>query len=306
MRALITGGAGFIGSHLAAHLGKYGTQVRVLDNFRTGKRRNLSRLDVELIEGSILDQRVVQRAVKGIDHVYHLAAFVSVPESVVAPRSCAEINVCGLLNVLEAAAQARVKKFCFASSAAVYGNSLVALKREDMPADPRSPYAVTKLDGEFYCRQFSNDRRLATVALRFFNVFGPRQDPDGPYGAVVPTFMREARAGRPLRIFGDGLQTRDFIYVQDIVSALTHVTIRPKLTGVFNAGYGHRTTVRELAERIIAIAASRSRIKYCAVRLGDVRNSRACIDRLLAAGWRPTGTLDEGLGKTYSALVGAS
>lgn len=294
MKILITGGAGFIGSHLAASF-RGRASVRVLDNFRTGHARNLAGLDVELIEGSILDRPLVARAVEGVDYVFHLAALVSVPESVERPRDCVAINVTGLLNVLEAAAAARVRKLCFASSAAVYGDNPTVPKREDMCPEPRSPYAVTKLDGEFYCRQFSDAGRLETVALRFFNVFGPRQDPDGPYGAAVPIFFREALAGRPLRIHGDGGQTRDFVAVQDIANALEFVALRPGLTGVFNAGYGGEITIFELARRIVALTGSRSPIEFGPPRAGDVRHSRASIDRLRDAGWTPAGSLDRGL-----------
>ncbi|MBI2496557.1 MAG: NAD-dependent epimerase/dehydratase family protein [Opitutae bacterium] len=294
MKILITGGAGFIGGHLAETF-RGRAEVRILDNFRTGSRSNLAGLDVELIEGSILDRDLVARAVRGVDYVFHLAALVSVPESVERPHECVAINVTGLLNVLEAAAAAGVRKLCFASSAAVYGDSPVVPKREDMLPEPRSPYAVTKLDGEFYCRQFTDAGRLETVALRFFNVFGPRQDPAGPYGAAVPIFFREALAGRPLTIFGDGRQTRDFIYVKDITGALDFVARQPGLTGVFNAGYGGQLTIMELAQQILTLTGSRSPVRFVPERAGDVRHSRASIERLSAAGWRPQGTLALGL-----------
>jgi UDP-glucose 4-epimerase len=303
MKILITGGAGFIGSHLAERF-QGRAAVRVLDNFRTGHRRNLAGLNVELIEGSILDRDVVARAVGGTDYVFHLAALVSVPESVKRPHDCMAINVTGLLNVLESAAAAGVRKLCFASSAAVYGDNPVVPKREDMRPEPCSPYAVTKLDGEYYCRQFSDTGRIETVALRFFNVFGPRQDPEGPYGSVVPIFFREALAGRPLTIFGDGRQTRDFIFVKDIASALEFVALQPGLTGVFNAGYGGQITIRELAERIIVLTASRSAIQFAPERAGDVQHSRANIDLLRGAGWRPEGSLETGL-KAYARFLAA-
>jgi len=294
MRVLITGGAGFIGSHLAARL-QGRAQVRILDNLRTGRRENLAGLDVDFIEGSILDRPRLAAALAGVDRVFHLAALVSVPESVRDPRACAELNVTGLLNVLEAAAAAGVRKLCFASSAAVYGDNPVVPKREDMAPEPRSPYAVTKFDGECYCRQFTEAGRLETVALRFFNVFGPRQDPAGPYGAAVPIFFREALAGRPLRIHGDGGQTRDFIAVTDIAGALDFTAGRPGLTGVFNAGYGGQITILELARKIIALTGSASTIEFTPPREGDVRHSRADASRLRAAGWTPEGSLETGL-----------
>jgi UDP-glucose 4-epimerase len=299
MRILITGGAGFIGSHLAEHFQRH-TAVRVLDDLCTGHRSNLAGLDVEFVHGSILDRRILSSAMRGVDYVYHLAAFVSAPQSIVEPHTCVKLNVTGLLNVLEAAATAGVRKLCFSSSAAVYGDSAVVPKREDMCPEPCSPYAVTKLDGEFYCRQFSEAGRLATVALRFFNVFGPRQDPAGPYGAAIPVFFQRALAGRPLIIFGDGSQTRDFIYVKDIVAALEFATLTPGLTGVFNAGYGDQITILELAQRILSLTGSRSSIQFEPERPGDVHHSRASVERLQNAGFRPTGTLDAGLREMLS------
>jgi UDP-glucose 4-epimerase len=305
MKILITGGAGFIGSHLAeAFQGR--ASIRVLDDFRTGHAANLAGLDVELIEGSILDRAAVARAMRGVDYVFHLAALVSVAESVERPQECVSLNVLGLLNVLEEAAAAGVRKLCFASSAAVYGDNPLVPKREDMLPEPRSPYAVTKLDGEYYCRQFADAQRLPTVALRFFNVFGPRQDAAGAYGAAVPIFFREALAGRPITIFGDGGQTRDFIYVQDIAGALEFAALQPGLSGVFNAGYGGQLTIRELAQQIIDLTGSRSTIQFAPSRAGDVRHSRASIARLQGAGWRPAGSLESGLRKYLEHLSACS
>jgi UDP-glucose 4-epimerase len=301
MKVLITGGAGFIGSHLAAALRGRAT-VRVLDNLRTGHRRNLDGVPVEWIEGSILDREAVARAVDGVDYVFHLAALVSVPESVARPHDCVDINVTGLLHVLEASAGAGVRKLCFSSSAAVYGNNPVVPKREDMVPEPRSPYAVTKLDGEYYCHQYTGSGRLETAALRFFNVFGPRQDPAGAYAAAIPLFMERALAGRPLRIFGDGGQTRDFVYVEDVVGALLFAATTPGLTGVYNVGYGGQITVLEVAQRILALAGSTSPIQYLAERPGDVRHSRADVEKLQRAGFRPRGTLEQGLAATLASL----
>ncbi|HLX68232.1 MAG TPA: NAD-dependent epimerase/dehydratase family protein [Verrucomicrobiae bacterium] len=294
MRILITGGAGFIGSHLAEHFNRRAS-VRVLDNLRTGQRRNLEGLDVEFVHGSILDRQLLCTVMRDVDYVYHLAAMVGVPESVRQPHECVELNVTGTLNVLEAAADAGVRKLCFSSSAAVYGDNPSVPKHEDMRPEPRSPYAVTKLDGEYYCRQFTEAGRLETVALRFFNVFGPRQDPAGAYGAVVPIFFRQALAGKPLIIFGDGGQTRDFVYVKDIVAALDFVAVTPGVAGVFNAGYGDQLTVLGLARRILEMTGSRSQIQFEPERIGDVRHSRASVERLRAAGFRPEGSMDFGL-----------
>ena len=304
MNILITGGAGFIGSHLAT-LYQGRAKIRVLDNLRTGHRHNLAGLAAEFIEGSILDPVAVQSAMLGIDYVFHLAAFVSVPESVREPATCTAINITGLQNVLAAAAQASVKKLCFASSAAVYGDNPSVPKFETMTPEPRSPYAETKLAGEVLCAEATARGSLATVALRFFNVFGPRQDPTGPYGAAVPIFFREALAGRPITIHGDGSQTRDFIDVRDIVGALDFVAQTPGLTGVFNAGYGEQSSVLALAQRIIALTDSPSPILFAPERAGDVRHSRANVDRLRAAGWRPTGSLDLGLAHLCAHLRSA-
>lgn len=299
MKVLITGGAGFIGSHLAEQL-QGRAEVRVLDNLRTGYRRNLDGLDVEFIEGSILDRAAVRRAVAGVDYVFHLAALVSVPESVERPRVCVELNVLGLLNVLEEAAAAGVRKLCLSSSAAIYGDNPTVPKVETMLPEPRSPYAVTKLDGEYYCRQFAESGRLETVALRFFNVFGQRQDPGSAYAAAVPIFIQRALAHQPITIYGDGGQTRDFIHVKDIVAANLFAATTRGLTGVFNVGYGGQTTVLELAQRIVALAGSRSEIRHAPERAGDVRHSRANVDALHAAGFRPVSSLEVGLAETLA------
>ena len=303
MKILITGGAGFIGSHLAEHYHRDHT-VRVLDNFRSGQRRNLAGLRVELIEASITDRAAVQAAMAGVDLVFHLAALVSVPESVGRPHECAEINVRGLLHVLEAAAAAGVRKLCFSSSAAIYGENPASPKREDLAPDPRSPYASTKLDGENLCRDFAENRRLETVAFRYFNVFGSRQDPRSAYAAAVPIFLAQARAGETLTIFGDGAQTRDFVHVRDVVAANVFAAERPGLTGVFNVGYGTEITILALARKILALTGSKSAIRHAPARPGDVRHSCASVEKLLAAGFRPRGTLDSGLAETVRAGAG--
>ena len=294
MKVLITGGSGFIGSHLAEHYqGK--AEVRVLDNLRTGFRKNLDGMDVEFIEGSICDRALVKEAVQGVDYVFHLAALVSVPESMEKPQECVDINVNGLLNVLEESADAGVKKLCFASSAAVYGDNPLVPKVETMMPEPKSPYAITKLDGEYYCGMFQAEERLNTACLRFFNVFGPRQDPDGPYAAAVPIFFQKALAGETLTIFGDGSATRDFIYVKDIVAALLHLAGHPDLSGVYNAGYGHCTSIEFLARKILQITKSSSEIVHGPERAGDIKHSLASVDKLRNTGFYPSGDLAAGL-----------
>ncbi|MDR1818024.1 MAG: NAD-dependent epimerase/dehydratase family protein [Puniceicoccales bacterium] len=297
MTILVTGGAGFIGSHIAEHF-QGRAHVRVLDNLRTGHRRNLDGLDVEFIEGSVTDRAAVERAVAGADYVFHLAALVSVPESMSAPRECAEINVLGHLNVLEAAAAAGARKLVFASSAAVYGYAPATPTVETATPEPRSPYAITKLDGEYYNALFTREGRLETASIRFFNVFGPRQDPKGAYAAAVPIFIKRALRGEMLSIFGDGGQTRDFIFVKDIVGALVFAAQTPGVTGVFNAGYGVSTSVGALAEKIVALTGGASRVEHLPERAGDVRHSLASAAKLRAAGWHPAHTFDEGLAET--------
>jgi UDP-glucose 4-epimerase len=297
MQILITGGAGFIGSHVAEHF-QGRAKVRVFDNLRTGYRRNLDGLDVEFIEGSVTDRAAVERAVAGCDFVFHLAALVSVPESMRAPRECADINVLGHLNILEAAAAANVKKLVFASSAAVYGYAPSVPTDETAAPAPQSPYAITKLDGEYYNALFTRENRLATASARFFNVFGPRQDPNGAYAAAVPIFIENALRGKTLTIFGDGGQTRDFIYVKDIAAALAFLARTPSATGTFNIGYGAVTTIGDLAGKIIALTASPSRIEHLGERAGDVRHSRASAEKIRAAGWNPQHTFDQALKET--------
>jgi UDP-glucose 4-epimerase len=300
MKILVTGGSGFIGSHIVEHYQGKAEEIRVLDNLRTGYRKNLDGLGHTFIEGSVTDRDLVREAVRGVDLIFHMAAMVSVPESMARPGECVDINVRGLLNVLEEASAARAGKLVLASSAAIYGDNPAVPKLESMVPGPKSPYAITKLDGEYYLDMFRREGRLETAAIRFFNVFGPRQDPKGAYAAAVPIFIARAIRGEDITIHGDGGQTRDFIYVKDIVGALVFAAETPGITGVFNAGYGGQITINELAERIIRSSGSTSRILHAAERAGDVRHSRASADRLLEAGWRPAHTLDEGLAATFA------
>jgi UDP-glucose 4-epimerase len=230
-----------------------------------------------------------------VDQVFHLAAMVSVPESMENPVACNEINVVGTLVVLEEAARAKVKKLVFSSSAAVYGDNLVVPKLEVMPPEPKSPYAITKLDGEYYCRMFTGEGRLLTTSLRYFNVFGPRQDPKSQYAAAVPIFFDRARKKERITIFGDGEQTRDFIYVKDIVAANVFFASQLNVAGVFNVAHGQRITINELARTICDLTKSKAKIKYAPGRAGDVKHSQASINRLLTAGFRPSTALADGL-----------
>lgn len=297
MIVLITGGAGFIGSHLAQYFQGNAT-VRVLDNLRTGSQRNLGGLDHEFVNGSITDRAAVRAAMAGVDYVFHLAALVSVPESIEKPVECVEINAIGTLIVLEEAVRAGVKKLCASSSAAIYGDDPATPKVETMPPAPRSPYGVTKLDGEYYCAMFQQMGFLETVALRYFNVYGPRQNPRGAYAAAVPIFVESALANRPLTIFGDGSQTRDFISVQDVVAANVRCATAPDFVGVYNVARGVRLTINDLAKEIIALTGSRSEIVHKPERAGDVKHSTASIEKLRAAGFEPEADFAEALAAT--------
>ncbi|MEO6053505.1 MAG: NAD-dependent epimerase/dehydratase family protein, partial [Chthoniobacterales bacterium] len=213
-------------------------------------------------------------------------------------QDCVDLNVTGLLNVLQSATKHKVRKLVLASSAAIYGNDPTVPKVETMLPQPQSPYAITKLDGEYYCGMFTKEGWLQTAALRFFNVFGPRQDPNSAYAAAIPAFIQKAVKGEDINIHGDGEQTRDFIYVKDIVSGLIFAALTESVTGVFNCGYGGQMTVNELATRIIKESKSSSSIQYGPVRAGDVKHSCASVEKLKSAGWKPVSNLDEGLAAT--------
>jgi UDP-glucose 4-epimerase len=297
MRVLITGGAGFIGRHLADHF-QDRSEVRVLDNLRSGFESNLSGLQCQLIVGSVLDRDLVREAMKGVDIVFHLAAMTSVQESVQKPTECAEINTGGTAIVLEEAARARAKKLIFSSSAAIYGDNPTIPKIESMPAEPKSPYAASKSEAERHCRSFTAEGRLATVSLRYFNVFGPYQDPGSEYAAAIPAFIAKAIRNEPITIFGDGRQTRDFIYVKDVVAANAFFALTSEATGVFNVAWGRQITITDLALTIRNLTKSSSAIHYGAERLADVKHSVAGVDKIHAAGFRPVCGLTGGLRTT--------
>ena len=296
MKFLVTGGAGFIGSHLVRRLSARGA-VSVLDDLSSGKVENLAGVDCTLFQGSILDTSPLTKACAGVTHVFHLAALVSVPESVSHPARCHEINVEGTRRVLAAAAQAGAKRFVLASSCAVYGDEPTMPKTETSQTAPASPYAESKLAGEKLCAQAP----LPSVALRFFNVYGPRQDPRGPYAAAVPRFLEAASAGNPLTIFGDGHQTRDFVYVEDITAALEHAALTPDMTGNFNVASGQSVSVLHLAELILSLTGLRSKIQHAPARPGDILHSSASIEKIRSTGWNPSFDLATGLKKILSA-----
>jgi UDP-glucose 4-epimerase len=299
MRVLITGGAGFIGSHVVEYF-QDKAEVVVLDNLRTGFKENLAGFKYEFIQASVLERETVRGAMQGVDYVFHLAAMVSVPESVEKPIECNEINAVGTLLILEEAARARVKKVVLSSSAAIYGDNPVTPKIETMMPEPKSPYAVTKLDGEYYCKMFAGQERVQAVSLRYFNVFGPRQDPQSAYAAAVPVFIDLALKNQPITIHGDGQQTRDFIFVKDIVAANVFFATQSAATGVFNVAYGRQMSVNSLAEKIRGLLKSGSPIQHVAERPGDVKHSTADISKLVAAGFTPRDNLNDGLAATIA------
>ncbi len=299
-RVLVTGGAGFIGSHLVRHWCERGADVVVLDNLRTGRRCYLDGLDIEFVRGSILDQTTLRRIARGVDYVFHLAALISVAESMENPRASVEVNVQGTLNVLDAARAAGARKVVLSSTAAVYGSHPCGLRREDHMTRPISPYGITKLDGELYLDMFHREYGLPTVSLRYFNVFGPRQDPRSQYSAVVPAFIERALRGDDLVVHGDGSHTRDFVYVGDAVAANVMAAETPEMLGVYNVGHGRSTTVVELARTIIELVGSTSRIRFGPPRPGDIAHSTADATRLREAGFVCRTPLEDGLRETVA------
>ena len=308
-RWLVTGGAGFIGSHVVEKLLMLDQRVTVLDDLSTGNRPNLdaarSAADdggtmrmAHFVQGDIRDEATCRHVMEGIDRVIHLGAMGSVPISMEKPDECHAINVTGTLNVFLAAQKAGVKQVAYASSSAVYGDDALETKHEESIGKCLSPYAASKRMNEIYAQTLHTSFGQRLVGLRFFNVFGPRQDPRGPYAAAVPIFIEKALRGDAITIYGDGGQTRDFIYVKDIVAAIVHVTLTRGLTGVYNAGYGKMMTVNELAQKVIALAGSASRIDYLPERAGDVRHSRAAIDALLSTGFQHISSMEAGLQAT--------
>jgi UDP-glucose 4-epimerase len=299
---LVTGGGGFIGSHIATALVERGHHVRVLDNFTTGHRHNLDHLAdrVHLIDGSVTDSAAVAQAVQGIDVIYHQAALASVPRSVAAPLDTHAACATGTLNLLDAARQGGVRRVVYAASSSAYGEQKAPLKLENLMPAPISPYAAAKLAGEFYCQAFTATYGLETVALRYFNVFGPRQDPQGAYAAVIPKFIVEMLAGRRPTIFGDGKQSRDFVYVGDVVAANLLAAEAPKAIGrTINVASGRQWSLLDLVAMMNRILQTDLQPILAAPRVGDVRDSLADIS--LAAElleYQPKVSLEEGLRRT--------
>lgn len=296
MKYIVTGGAGFIGSHIAEALADR-HEVVVVDDFSTGHSANLKGFDVTLVEGSVTDLPLLKEVFAGADGVFHEGAIASVPKSVADPLATHEANLTGTLDVLIAARDAGVRKVVFASSSAVYGESPDLPKKESMLPEPLSPYAVSKLAGEHYAAAFSRLYGLQTVCLRYFNVFGPRQDPSSPYSGVISIFADRILEGKPITIYGDGEQTRDFVYVADVVRA-NLLAMEGNTEGVFNIARGRTTTLNTLAETMMRTAGRSVEVRHADARSGDIRHSCADITRAgKVLGWTSEWGLEDGLAR---------
>jgi len=303
MRTVVTGGAGFIGSHLAGALLAAGHDVIVIDNLSTGKLENVKDFrehkHFEFIQGSITDVHVLKDLFKDVECVFHQAAIASVPRSVANPQATNEANVTGTLNVLIAARDCGVEKVVYASSSSVYGDTPTLPKREDMEPNPKSPYAVSKLTGELYCTVFSEVYGFKTVCLRYFNVYGPRQDPFSDYAAVIPKFVTSVLDHRSPVVYGDGTQTRDFTFVNDVAHANILAMEHKNVEGVFNIACGERITVNELARLLMELVGVELDVVYEAPRPGDIKDSLADISSAKRElQYEPAFSLTEGLEET--------
>jgi len=306
-RVLVTGGAGFIGSNLVEVLAER-NKVFVFDDLSTGRMSNLDELDAELIVGSLLDLDLLQRSCKGMDYVFHLAALPSVPRSIDDPISSNLANQNGTLHALMAARDCGVQRLVYASSSSVYGDTPTLPKQEDMPPNPQSPYAVSKLAGEYYCKVFTRVYKLPTVSLRFFNVFGPKQNPKSQYAAVIPKFISQASEGKKLTITGDGMQTRDFTFVLDVVQALLRSAVADKADGqALNIARGERITLNDLASDILGHygRSLQGGVEYIPQRPGDILHSLADITKARTLiGYEPRFTVKEGVARTVEYFRG--
>ncbi len=300
---LVTGGAGFIGSHIVEALLARGDRVRVLDDFSTGHRSNIPKSDrIEVIEGSLTDEAAVARAVDGIECIFHEAALASVPRSIEKPLDTHAACVTGTVMLLDAARKAKVRRLVYAGSSSAYGDKLTSSKREtDLPA-PLSPYAAAKLAGEFYLQSFANSFGIETVTIRYFNVFGPRQDPDSPYSAVIPLFVTALLAGKQPMIYGDGQQSRDFTYVGNVVHGNLLAADAPDVSGrVFNVANGRSTTLLQLISLLNQYLSTKVEPIFQPPRVGDVRESLADISEARRAlAYEPQVDFEEGLRRTIA------
>ena len=304
-QVLVTGGGGFVGSHLVDRLLQDGHEVRVLDSFATGRRENLAHVaeDIELVEGDVQSDERVRKAMRGCEYVFHQAALPAVARSIEDPLMTHAVNVMGSLNVLLAAREEAVRRVVFASSSSVYGTSAPLPKEESMTAVPTSPYAVSKLAAEGYCRSFSLLYQLECVALRYFNVFGPRQDPHSQYSAVIPRFIHAALNGQRPVIFDDGEQSRDFTYVANVVEANIRAMVAPDVAGeVFNVACGERWTLNQTTSLIAEITGESIVPEYRPARKGEVRHSHASIDKArIGLRFTPQVGFAEGLRRTIDS-----
>lgn len=302
---LVTGGAGFIGSNVAEGLVRRGDRVRVFDNFSTGRPENLAGFEADVVEADLRDLAQVQRAVAGVEGVFHEAALRSVPRSVDDPVSTNDVNVGGTLNLLMACREAGVRRVVYASSSSAYGDDPALPKVETLPSNPISPYAVSKLAAEHYCRTFARLYGLETVSLRYFNVFGPRQNPESKYSAVIPRFLQLALQEQPLEIHGDGEQSRDFTYIDNVVQGNLQAMDTPGVSGeVFNIACGTRHSLLAIAEAIGAFLGRELPRQHTPPRAGDVKHTLADIskaERLLA--YRPAVNFADGIQRTCEYFV---
>ena len=297
MKYLVTGGAGFIGSHIARTLLQQGGQVRILDNFSSGKRENLKDLEVEILEGDLRDVSKVAQAIKGVEIIFHEAAFVSVPESMEKPQECFDVNITGTSILFDAARKAGVRRVVIASSAAVYGDSDAMPLVEETPLRQLSPYAVSKRVAEMYAELFTHQFGLEVAALRYFNVYGPRQRPDSMYAAAVPIFIRCMLDNKPITIFGDGGQTRDLVNVRDVVQANLLASEHPDAPGqIFNVCTGVETRVLDLIDILYQIFPDAPKHIHAEPRLGDIYRSIGTPKKIVdTLGFKPQVTLADGL-----------
>jgi len=304
MKYLITGGAGFIGSHIANTLLKNGAEVRILDNFSSGKKENLQGLDVEFIEGDLRNENDVAKAVKGVDIIFHEAAFVSVPESMEKPQECLDVNITGTSLLFESARRSGVKRVVVASSAAVYGDSEAYPLSEDTPLRQLSPYAVSKRVDEMYAELFTNQFGLEVVALRYFNVYGPRQRPDSMYAAAVPIFIRRILDNKPITIYGDGGQTRDLVNVKDVVQANLLASEHPAAAGqIFNVCTGVETKLLDLLDILYKIFPNAPKHVHAEPRAGDIYRSIGTPKKIIdTLGFKAQVSLADGLAEAVEVM----
>jgi len=303
MKYLVTGGAGFIGSNICDKLLERGHTVRILDNFSSGRMENIAGFvdKIELINGDIRDYWTVVKAVEGMDYILHQAALPSVPRSIANPLSSNESNINGTVHLMEAGRHAGVKKMVMASSSSVYGDTVELPKHEKMVPHPLSPYAITKLTNEYYARVYWELYQFPTCCLRYFNIFGPRQDPKSEYAAVIPKFITRLHAGEAPVVYGDGEQSRDFTYIDNAVQANLLAAECEEMVGTaYNVACGGQFTLNQLLDKLRDILGVSTKATYDPPRAGDIKHSFAAIDKIGAHGYKPTVGFEDGLRKTVA------